>query len=83
MVDPLSYFPFHPVLHNWCNKGCGMYYHVWCLKRDPSLRIAESSPLSGGTRCSSVVRGFAHGAMGRPTSQLADDIATAVRSQLF
>ena len=24
MVDPLSYFSFHPVLHNWCNKGCGM-----------------------------------------------------------
>ena len=24
MVDPLSYFSFHPVLHDWCNKGCGM-----------------------------------------------------------
>ena len=24
MVDPLSYFPFQPVLHNWYNKGCGM-----------------------------------------------------------
>ena len=23
-VDPLSYFSFQPVLHDWCNKGCGM-----------------------------------------------------------
>ena len=23
MVDPLSYFMFQPVLHDWCNKGCG------------------------------------------------------------
>ena len=28
MVDPLSYFLFQPVLHNWCNKGCGMSYPV-------------------------------------------------------
>ena len=26
--DPLSYFSFQPVLHDWCNKGHGMYYHV-------------------------------------------------------
>ena len=27
--DPsLSYFSFKPVLHNWCNKGHGMYYPV-------------------------------------------------------
>ena len=25
-VDPLSYFSFQPVLHDWCNKGCGMCY---------------------------------------------------------
>ena len=24
-VDPLSYFSFQPVLHDWCNKGCGMF----------------------------------------------------------
>ena len=24
MVDPLSYFSFQPVLHDWCNKGRGM-----------------------------------------------------------
>ena len=28
MVDPLSSFSFQPVLHNWCNKGCGMCYPV-------------------------------------------------------
>ena len=29
MVDPLTYFSFQPVLHNWCNKGRGMCYPVW------------------------------------------------------
>ena len=29
MVNPLSYFSYQPVLHNWCNIGCGMYYPVW------------------------------------------------------
>ena len=28
-VDPLSYFSFQPVLHDWCSKGCGMCYPVW------------------------------------------------------
>ena len=28
MVDPLSYFLFQPVFHNWCNKGCGVCYPV-------------------------------------------------------
>ena len=27
-VDPLSYFSFQPVLHDWCNKGHGMWYPV-------------------------------------------------------
>ena len=27
-VDPLSYFSFQPVLHDWCNKGRGMFYPV-------------------------------------------------------
>ena len=27
-VDPLSYFFFQLVLHDWRNKGCGMYYPV-------------------------------------------------------
>ena len=29
MVDSLSYFSFQSVLHDWCNKGHGMYYRVW------------------------------------------------------
>ena len=29
MVDPLGYFSFQPVPHDWCNKGCGMCYTVW------------------------------------------------------
>ena len=28
-MDPLSYFSFQPVLHDWCNKGRGMCYPVW------------------------------------------------------
>ena len=24
-----GYFSFQPVLHDWCNKGCGMCYPVW------------------------------------------------------
>ena len=28
LPDPLSYFSFQPVLHDWCNKGCGMCYPV-------------------------------------------------------
>ena len=28
MVDPLSYFSFQPVLHDWCEKSCGMCYPV-------------------------------------------------------
>ena len=27
-ADPLSYFSFQPVLHDWCNKGRGMCYPV-------------------------------------------------------
>ena len=32
MVDPLRYFSFKPVLHDWCNIGRGMCYH--CLWDD-------------------------------------------------
>ena len=28
MVNPLNYFLFQPVLHDWCNKGCGMCYPI-------------------------------------------------------
>ena len=51
MVDPLSYFSFQPVLHDWCNKGHGMCYHVCGVVhiKDPLLRIRKSSPCSGGS----------------------------------
>ena len=31
-VDPLSYFSFQPVLHDWCDKDRGMYYPVYIYK---------------------------------------------------
>ena len=50
MVDPLSYFGFQPVLHNWCNKGCGMCYpFYWVVHiKEPLLLIRNSSPGGGG-----------------------------------
>ena len=50
-VDPLSYLSFQPVLHDWCNKGCGMCYPVcgMVLIKEPLLLINKSS-LCGGSR---------------------------------
>ena len=50
-VDPLSYFSFQPVLHDWCNKGRGMYYPVCGMVhiKEPLLLIDKSS-LCGGSR---------------------------------
>ena len=44
-VDPLSYFTFQPVLHDWCNKGCGMCYPVCGMVhiKEPLLLIDKSS----------------------------------------
>ena len=44
-MDPLSYFSFQPVLHNWCNKGRGMYYPVCGMMhiKEPLLLIGKSS----------------------------------------
>ena len=49
-VDPLSYFSFQPVLHNWCNKGHGMCYPVCGMVhiKEPLLLIDKSS-LCGGS----------------------------------
>ena len=49
-VDPLSYFLFHPVLHDWCNKGHGMCYPVCGMVhiKEPLLLICKSS-LCGGS----------------------------------
>ena len=48
-VDPLSYFSFQPVLHDWCNKGCGMCYPVCGMMhiKAPLLLIGKSSPCGG------------------------------------
>ena len=50
-VDPLSYFSFQPVLHDWCNKGRGMCYPVCGMVhiKEPLLLIDKSS-LCGGSR---------------------------------
>ena len=50
-VDPLSYFSFQPVLHDWCNKGSGMCYPVCGMVhiKEPLLLIDKSS-LCGGSR---------------------------------
>ena len=44
--DPLSYFSFQPVLHDWCNKGCCMCYPVCGMMdiKEPLLLIGKSSP---------------------------------------
>ena len=44
-VDPLSYFSFQPVHHDWCNKGYGMCYPVCGM-----VHIKESLLLIGKSR---------------------------------
>ena len=58
MVDPLSYFSFQPVLHDWCNRGHGMCYPLCGMMhiKESLLLIRKSSSFSGGsgfplTRC--------------------------------
>ena len=50
-VDPLRYFSFQPVIHDWCNKGRGMCYPVCGMThiKEPLLLIGKSSPCSGGS----------------------------------
>ena len=36
MVNPLSYFSFQSVFHDWINKGCGICYPV--LVRDGAYK---------------------------------------------
>ena len=48
-VDPLSYFSFQPVLHDWCNKSHGMVCAILCGMvhiKEPLLLIGKSSSLS-------------------------------------
>ena len=48
-VDPLSYFSFQPVFHDWCNKGHGMCYPVCGMVhiKEPLPLIGKSSPCGG------------------------------------
>ena len=45
----LSYFSFQPVIHDWCNKGRGLYYPVCGMMhiKEPLLLIGKSSPCGG------------------------------------
>ena len=45
-AEPLSYFLFQPVLHDWCNKGYGMCYPVFGTVhiKEPLLLIGKISP---------------------------------------
>ena len=47
-VDPLSYFSFEPVPHDWCNKDRGMCNPVCRMVhiKEPLLLIGKSSPCS-------------------------------------
>ena len=49
-MDPLSYFSFQPVLHDWCNKGRGICSPVCGAVhiKEPLLLIGNSSPCRCG-----------------------------------
>ena len=50
VVDPLSYFSFQPVLHDWCNKGRGMCYPVCEMVHiEEPLLLIDKSSLCGGS----------------------------------
>ena len=53
MVDPLSYFSFQLVLHDWYNKGRGMVYPVCGM-----LHIKELTLLIGKKIPSNCTSGF-------------------------
>ena len=56
-VDPLGYFSFQPVLHNWCNKGCGMCYPVCGMVHiKESLLLIDKSSLCGSSRFPNTIR---------------------------
>ena len=48
MVDPLNYFLFQPVLHDWYNNGGGMCYPVCGMMhiKEPLLLIGFPFSLS-------------------------------------
>ena len=49
-VDPLSYFSFQPVLHDWCNKSRGICYPVCGMVHIKELLLLiDKSSLCGGS----------------------------------
>ena len=50
-IDPsLSYFSFHPVIHDWCNKGHGMCYPLCGMMHiTKTLLLIGKSSLCGGS----------------------------------
>ena len=48
-MDPLSYVSFQPVIHDWCNKGRGMYSPVYGMVhiKEPLLLIGKNIPCGG------------------------------------
>ena len=74
-VDPLSYFSFQPVLHDWCNKGCGMCYPVCGMVhvKEPLLLISQTPRLT-----LSSVR-IAPGGDGRPSVLLPASVCRGLR----
>ena len=49
-VDPLSYFSFQPVHHDWCNKVRGMCYPVCGMVHiKKTLLLIDKSSLCGGS----------------------------------
>ena len=50
MVDPLIYFSFQPVLHDWCNKGRGMSYPICGMVHiiKTLLLMEKGNPSCGG-----------------------------------
>ena len=64
----MSYFSFQPVLHDWCNKGCGMCYPVCVMMhiKEPLLLIGKNSPCGGSgfhTSLSPFITLFIYGYM--------------------
>ena len=53
MVNPLGYFLFQPVPHDWCNKGHGMCHPVCGMMHIKELLLLiRKSSLCGGSEFS-------------------------------
>ena len=61
-IDLLYYrinFSFQPVLHDWCNKGCGMCYPVYGMMhiKEPLLLIGNVAHVAGAGFLSHYLNG--------------------------